>query len=637
MSRISYLIVYLCCLSISAIAQPGVISTIAGNGIAGYGGESVTATASPIYHPAECAIDGAGNLYISEYANHRVRKISPSGVIVTVVGTGTSGFSGDGGPATLARLNSPYGLAIDAANNLYIVDCMNQRIRKVSPSGIISTVAGTGVAGYGGDGGAATAAKLWNPNYITLDNSGNIYVSDNGNHRIRLINTSGIIKTIAGNGIAGYLGDGGQATAARINYPAGVHVDVAGNLYISDFSNNVIRKVTPGGVISTIVGTGVAGSSGDGGAALSAQLNRPQDVNFDVSGNMYIADTWNEKVRIINPSGVISTFAGTGVTGYSGDGGPAVSAKLNKVDGICFDAAGNLIIADVYNHRVRRIGGPSNFPPVFASGDSANLVLCISETTITSPIDTLLKALDANSGQTLTWTAITTPANGIVAGTYTTTSTSATITPAGFTYSPTVGYTGIDSFRIRVSDGIAADTIVVRVAIKSVPIPTLISGIDSVCAGANVTLTAAAGGGTWSSTNGSLATVNSGGVVTGIAAGIVSIDYTLSNECGFATSSYPVEVLNSDDCLSATKEVYTLHHHSLFPNPNNGVFTLRYSSQSDQEVSYSVTNLLGQVLQTGQLQTNVSANISVILPNGVYLFQIASSSEKWLQIIQIQK
>jgi PKD repeat protein len=348
---------------VSAVAVPAAlgvtgsntITTIAGTGTPGFVGEGGQATSAQLNSPGGVAVDVQGNVYISEYNNNRIRKVS-GGIITTVAGTGTAGPLGDGGQATSAQLNNPSDVAVDAQGNLYIADTQNHKIRKVS-GGIITTVAGTGTAGPLGDGGQATSAQLNKPSDVAVDAQGNLYIADYNNNRIRKV-SGGIITTVAGTGTAGPLGDGGQATSAQLNDPEGVAVDAQGDLYIADAGNHKIRKVS-GGVITTVAGTGTAGFFGDGGQATSAQLQFPDGVEADAQGNLYIADTSNSRVRKVS-GGVITTVAGTGVASFSGDGGPASAAALKFPYHVGLDAVGSVYIADTGNHRVRKI---ANAPP----------------------------------------------------------------------------------------------------------------------------------------------------------------------------------------------------------------------------------------------------------------------------------
>ena len=322
------------------------------------------------------AVDVAGNLYVADRENHRVQRIDPAGVISTIAGTGEAGFNGDGGPATEARLRLPYGVAVDAAGNLYVADRENHRVRRIDPAGVISTIAGTGEAGFSGDGGLAIEARLWFPSRLAVDAASNLYVADTGNHRVRRIDPAGVISTIAGTGEVGFSGDGGPATEARLNlseYPGGVVVDVAGNLYVADTGNHRVRRIDPAGVISTIAGTGEAGFSGDGGPASEARLNRPFGLAVDEAGNLFVADFENHRVRRINPAGVITTIAGTGDSWFVGDPVPASGAAIGSPDGIAVDAAGKLYVATYGG--IGRISASLLIVPLGQSGETVHLDL----------------------------------------------------------------------------------------------------------------------------------------------------------------------------------------------------------------------------------------------------------------------
>ena len=344
----------------------GNISTVAGTGTFGLLGDGGAATAARLRSPWGVALDSSGNLYIADASNYRVRKVDTSGNISTVAGTGSSGSSGDGGAATAATLNFPTGVALDGSGNLYIADSFNHRIRRVdATTGNISTVAGTGSFGDSGDGGAATAATLNRPYGVALDGSGNLYIADTDNHRVRRVDTSGNISTVAGTGTLGDSGDGGAATAATLGLPIGVVVDGSGNLYIA--TGGGIRKVdaTTGNISTVALGSGFGG---DGGAATAARLTGAAGVALDGSGNLYIADSGNNRIRKVDTSGNISTTAGTGA---NGDGGAATSATLSSPEGVALDGSGNLYIADEGNHRVRRVDvATGNISTVAGTGTS---------------------------------------------------------------------------------------------------------------------------------------------------------------------------------------------------------------------------------------------------------------------------
>jgi hypothetical protein len=334
------------------------ISTIAGNGTAGNTGNGSPATAAELNVPFGVCTDSLGNVYIADDYNNQIRMVNTSGVISLFAGTGAGGYSGDGGQATLAKLNQPSQVYAAKNGNVYISDEFTNTIRMVNTSGVISTVAGTGIGGYSGDGGQATAAKVNTPTDVTFDAAGNMYIGDFSNARVRKVNTSGVISTIAGTGAAGYSGDGGLATAAEINHPYGVATDRQGNLFISDDIDNRIRMVNSVGVISTYAGTGVGGYSGDGGPATAAQISGPYKVNTDANGSVYIADRLNARIRWINKyTGIITTIAGTGAGGYNGDGIPATTAELGEAGGVFADNRTQAVyIADDLNNRVRKFG-----------------------------------------------------------------------------------------------------------------------------------------------------------------------------------------------------------------------------------------------------------------------------------------
>ncbi len=373
-------------------ATTGILTLVAGNGTYGFSGDNGAAANAQLRSPKGLAVDSAGNLYIADTANQCIRKVT-DGVITTVAGNGTYGFSGDNGPAAGAELGTPYAVAVDSAGSLYIADTGNNRVRKVA-GGVITTIAGNGTYGFGGDNGPAASAQLRSPQGVVVDSAGNLYIADTNNQRIRKV-SGGAIATVAGNGIingglANFSGDNGPATSAQLWTPGGVAVDAAGDLYIADTGNQRIRKVS-GGVIATVAGNGTYGYSGDSGPAISAELWTPAGVAVDSAGNLYIADTGNQRIRKVS-GGTIATAAGGGA--YVAPSGPAASAQLDNVlglavgspgslylaagsvlklatgaietlaaspqvnaAGVAVDSAGNLYIADYANQVVRKISG----------------------------------------------------------------------------------------------------------------------------------------------------------------------------------------------------------------------------------------------------------------------------------------
>ncbi len=344
-------------LSYAAGAQN--ISTLAGSLSSGFTGDGGAATDAQLFHPKGMATDDSGNVYIADADNNVIRKVSPSGVISTIAGYPAGGFSGDGGLAVYAGLSRPNCVVIDPMHNIYISDADNQRIRKIDTAGVIHTIVGNGTPGFTGDGGAATAAEINYPGGIALDKYGNLYITDEYNNRIRKVDTAGIITTFAGSGSTGYPGDEEFADTAAIGFPFGIAVDTAGNVFCSLTLDNRIIKITPSRIITSVagVGGGTGGFGGDGGPATAAQFDNPWGIALDVFGNLYIADNANERIRMVNTAGNIATVAGNGSSGFSGDGGLATLAKIKDPAGVHIDAMGNMYIADYNNHRVRKVNG----------------------------------------------------------------------------------------------------------------------------------------------------------------------------------------------------------------------------------------------------------------------------------------
>ena len=334
-----------------------IITTIAGIDTNYYNGDNIAATTAALNGPYGIALDGKGNFFIADGYNNRIRKVDTAGIITTIAGNGTASYNGDGIPATGAQLYRPSAIAFDHYGNMYFCDSHNNRIRKIDTSGTITTIAGNGIGGYNGDNIAATAAEVNDPHSVAIDVHGNLYITDWNNHRIRKVDIAGVITTIAGTGILGYTGDNGPADTAEINAPYGIALDHNSNIYFVDAYADVVRKIDTFGFITTFAGCGVIGSGGDNGPADSAKLGRPGGLAIDGGNNVYIADIFNNKIRMISAaSGIITTVAGDETNSYGGDNGPATLAKLSVPTGITIDGGGNLYIADFGNNRIRRVG-----------------------------------------------------------------------------------------------------------------------------------------------------------------------------------------------------------------------------------------------------------------------------------------
>ncbi|GAA4464608.1 hypothetical protein GCM10023093_15280 [Nemorincola caseinilytica] len=562
--------------------QAQTIHTYAGNysiGGSTSSGDGGAATAAAMNYTYSVAVDNSGNLYIGE-GNRYIRKVSPTGIISTYAGTGVMGYSGDGGPATAADITWPMGIAVDGGGSLYFAQDVDCVVRRIAPDGTISTIAGTGVAGYSGDGGPATAAQMNTPMAVATDGMGNVYISEYAGARVRKVDAAGNISTVAGTGAHGYSGDGGPGVLAQLFGPSGLTYS-GGYLYIADEGNNVIRRLnTATGNIETVAGNGAGAGlgsgmgtfSGDGGPALSAGMNAPIAVAVNAAtGDLFITDRYNHRIRRVDGSGTISTYTGGLPVGYSGDGGPANSAfaKINLPWGICLDAAGRLYIADELNYVVRRIDTTSNLSPVFSETGMAN-------TCRNTPValNSLLTAMDANVGQTLSWTVVSGPFHGSLSGFVATApTTGGLLTPTGLSYTPAPGYVGLDTFTIEISDGYNAAQVMKIAHIDSIPDVGVVTGPNDVCVGDTIMMAFTVAGGTWASSSAN-ATV-AGGTVSGITAGTATIYYIVTGTCGADTASKVVNVLPASVCATGVGVAGAgSAEMRVMPNPSSGSFML---------------------------------------------------------------
>lgn len=520
-----------------------IITTIAGTGTGGHTGDYGPATNARLNVPSSLAIDAEGNIYINCQKSNCVRKVSPTGIITTIAGTGNiaPGFGGDGGPATDPAVSFGYnwGIAVDVFGNVLITDQDNSRIRQINTSGILNTIAG---AGFGdiGFGGPATAAKMGAPMGITLDGSGNIYFTDQNKRHVDKIDLDGTITRIAGDttSITPYGGDGGPATNALLSRVFGIAVDNTGNVYICDAVNNRIRKINTAGYINTIAGTGTAGFSGDSGPATAAKLNNPTGICISNSGYIYIADYGNHRVRMINPSGTITTVAGTGLSGYNGDNIPAVNARLSLPLNVMLDQYENLYIAEEGNNRVRKVINILSF----TGGEFQGLSVCENSTPVA--INSLLQVRDVNTGSNDVWTLYQAPVHGTANVSYSAVSPGGVFTPTGLTYEPVAGYVGHDSFKVKVANTISSDIITIFVTIDPPSVSAgTITGPTNVCVGSTITLNDNTPDGVW--TSGPLATVTPltlGCSLKGVAPGVDTVMYIISNSCGTVYTNYVVTI-----------------------------------------------------------------------------------------------
>ena len=591
-------------------AQTDTIITVAGNGVNGDAGNGGLATLAAIGASSNVVFDHEGNYYFSQRFSNNIRKVTPDGIISDFAGTGVAGYFGDNGLAISAKFNNPCGIAIDNNDNLYIADAYNYVIRKINlATDTITTYAGNGIALENGDGGLATAASIYYPQYIYVDNIGNIYMSDQDNKVRKVDVITNIITTVAGKGGAvGFSGDSGPADSAQLNGPQGICTDTAGNLFIADYYNDRIRKVDAvTGIITTIAGGSLGTYNGEGIPAASAQLN-PFQLVFDAYGNLYIADTHNRRIRKIDNVGNIYTVAGNGIMGYSGDCGPADSAELDLPFGIGFDSLGSLYINDAGpDYRIRKLVTNINHSSVSISTTSESLC--------SGTVATYSATVTAGAGISYNWYI-----NGIPTG---------ATTSSTYTYTPANG----DSIRCVLAgisqcsgatDTVSSNTITMVVTPPATPTIT-VAGPAMAAAGSIVTVTATVAGA------GSSYGIHwyNGGVLFNTTTTPV-VTYTKSTGTDLITAT----IVPTGGCYdSATAAAITIATTGegvstvvvpqayVYPNPAHTGITV-----IGQKInSVTISNLLGQTLLTQQCNTSTTTVNIEVLPPGVYVLELSDN------------
>jgi sugar lactone lactonase YvrE len=581
---------------------PGTITTIAGGATSGSTGDGGAASSALLGTPQGTITDSAGNLYVADTANNKIRFVSSAtGKISTIAGTGVAGASGDGAAATAALLSTPHAVAVDAAGNVYIADTGNNKIRMVSAqTGFISTIAGTGFAGASGDGSLASVAQLSAPSGVAVDAAANVYIADTGNNRIRKITAqSGVISTLAGNGTAGYSGDGAAATAAGLNAPAGVWADLSGIIYVADSQNNVVRAISPStGFISTVAGTGSLGYAGDGAAATAAKLDTPSGVVTDAAGNLYIADTGNNTIRVV-AAGIITTAAGTGSSGFGGDAGASNIATLQTPGGVAVNGIGRIYIADTGNNRLRQVDVTAStvtFSPQIVQTTSAKKTVSIvnqGNTTLTLTSLTIAGPFASDVSSTCIANATLAPgANCVLA----------------LTFTPLLATSNTGTVTVTNSGAGAAKTI----ALSGTGLPQQTNGpqtitfatLPNVPYGTSpITLTASSNSGLPVSYSVSGPATLSGSVLTLTGVGSVSVTASQSGNANF-TAATPVT-----QTFTVTKGALTIKPSNLSISYGTAIPTLTYTVSGLAATDTLTTAMTGSPVLTTTATSTSTAGI----------------------------
>ncbi|UPT66679.1 MAG: T9SS type A sorting domain-containing protein [Sphingobacteriales bacterium JAD_PAG50586_3] len=599
-------------ISTFCLRAQSIINTSAGTGVAGYTGDGAAATTAQIDYPIGLSADNNGNYYFGDVFNHVVRKVSATGIITTVAGTGIDGSSGDGGQATAANLSWPVDVAVDDAHNLlYICDYMGQHIRKVDlATGIITNVAGTGNNGFSGDGGLAINATMAMPTEINLDTQGNVYFTDKANDRIRKIDVStGFISTIAGTGIANNSGDGGPALSAEINHPYGIAIDGNNNIYFSAYSNHSVRRIDGiTGIVTTVAGIGTAGFSGDGGPGNAAALNFPEGICVDSVGNVYIAELYNYRIRKVDmANNIISTIAGVGSSVSSGDGGDPLLAGMfcTAVD----VRKGKVYIADL-NHRIRVITNGNPPPPPIS-------LVALSQT------DSICS--DNNNG-----TVTVQGSGGLAPYQY---------KIGNGAYQNNGTFTGLSAgtYTITVKDANGTTTSI-QVTISPIPLPVAsftYSQIDNY----HVNFTSTSTNATsyqWSFSTGANSTLQNPTGIDFIVEGTYSATLIVTNNCGIDSITLPVIV----EKLSGTNENDALSLFGLYPNPANGSTTIKLEATKPIKGAFNIYTVDGQLVYSENIAFNTAYAKTIDLSSvasGIYIVNLLGENINLNKKLIVQK
>ncbi|MDR3678844.1 MAG: T9SS type A sorting domain-containing protein [Flavipsychrobacter sp.] len=617
----------------------------------------ITTAAVGMANPYGIATDDSGNVYICDYGTACVKKLNKAGIVTTFAGNGIFAYSGDGGPATSASIFEVVSVAVDKHHNVYIADGQSAVIRKVNPSGIISTFAGTGTRGHSGDGGPATAAKLNFPQGVAVDDVGNVYVADGFNYDVRKIDTTGIITTFAGTGTSGFTADGAVATMAKLTMPTGVATDHNGNVYIADVS--MVRRVNAIGILTTVAGNDSSGYSGDGGPATSALLSYVEGLTIDAAGNIFIADEDNNVIRKVDNSGIITTVAGnslnaslaSGQGSYTGDGGLADSAGFNTPVSVAVDSVGNLYISDRFNNAIRKVsaisgtthiclGDTTKFSVPFTGGIWSSSVPGVARVNTTGVVTGVVAgtaaiyySLGADTAATSVFVNAT-PSAGVITGTDSTcfgTITFLTDTMPGGMWSLTNTNANILGNKVTpVLPG--RDTAIYKThytcgtATAQFPLTFIspdagtITGARAVCAGDTIVFSDTALGGIWSLADTTIANMISPGVVKAIAPGLNDIEYTVTTALpgceAFASIYFNID--SASHCAATGLQNTSIVYHKLliYPNPAGNSVTI---TSGVSITSLHIIDCLGTTIyaQTTSGQKNIIIN-TIKLTSGIY-------------------